>query len=131
MHALAFEGVEVHGERGRQRLAFARAHFGDLAVVENHGADKLYVEVTHAHHAAARFSHDRKGFGQQCVECFALTETFAEFVGLAAQLFVCESQHFGLELVDLDAALAVLTNQAVVAAAENLGKKRIKHISTG
>ena len=45
--AVAGERVEVAGERGDEGFAFAGLHFGDLALVENHAADELHVEVAH------------------------------------------------------------------------------------
>ena len=84
--ALAFERVEIGGERGDQRLAFAGLHLGDLALVENRAADQLHVEVPHVQHAAAGFAHDGEGFGQQVVERFALGQSLAELGRLGAQL---------------------------------------------
>ena len=87
--------------------------------------------MTHAEHAAAGLTYNGKGLGQNRIERLALAESFAKFGRLAAQVLVGQRLHRGFELIDLNAALAVLTDQAVIAAAENLGKKRIKHISTG
>ena len=47
MHALAFDGVEIGGERCHQSLAFTGAHFGDFAAVEHDAAHHLHVEVAH------------------------------------------------------------------------------------
>ena len=52
--ALAFEGVEVRGQRGDERLAFTGLHLGDPAAVQDDAADQLHVEVPHVEHAAAR-----------------------------------------------------------------------------
>ena len=38
MHALAFQGVEVGGQRGHERLAFAGDHFRDVAAVQDDAA---------------------------------------------------------------------------------------------
>ena len=130
MHTLGRKRVEVNRKRCGERLAFAGAHFGDLAVVQNHAADELHVEVAHTQHAAAGFANDRKCFGQQRVKRFTLIQTFTEFSSLATKLLVGKRLNFRFKLIDLSAAFAVLTDQAVVATAENLGKKRIKHIST-
>ena len=67
--AAAGERVEVAGERGDERLAFAGAHLGDLALVKDHGADELHVEVAHLDGALAGFTDDGEGFGQDLVEC--------------------------------------------------------------
>ena len=63
--ALAGEGVEVGGQRGDQRLAFAGLHLGDLAAMEDHAADQLDVEMPHVQRAAAGFADHGEGFGQQ------------------------------------------------------------------
>ena len=54
VHALALEGVEVGGERGDQRLALAGLHLGDAALVQDHAADQLDVEVALAQACAWR-----------------------------------------------------------------------------
>ena len=81
--ALAVERVEV-GRQGRdERLAFAGLHLGDLALVQDHAADQLHVEVPHVEHAPARLADDGEGLGQQVVERLALGEPLAELGGLA------------------------------------------------
>ncbi len=47
VHALGFQGVEVHGGGGHQGLAFAGLHFGDLAPVQDHAAAHLHIENPH------------------------------------------------------------------------------------
>ena len=66
--AVAGEGVEVAGEGGDEGLAFAGLHLGDLALVEDHAADHLDVEVAHADDAAAGFADYGEGFGEDVVE---------------------------------------------------------------
>lgn len=45
------EGVQVSGQGRRQRLAFARRHFGQTAVVEHHASNQLHVVVAELEHA--------------------------------------------------------------------------------
>ncbi len=85
MHALAFQRIEVHRAGGGQRLAFAGAHFRDLARMQHHAADQLHIEMAHAEHAHRGFAADRKCFGQQLVQRFAFADTGAELVGLGFQ----------------------------------------------
>ena len=66
--AAAGEGVEVDGERGHERLPFARLHLGDLAAVQDDAAHELDVEVAHVEHALARLAADREGLGEEVVE---------------------------------------------------------------
>ena len=74
VHALAFEGVQIGGQRGDQRLAFAGLHFGDFALVQHHAADQLHVEMAHIEHAAPGFADHGEGFDQQVVERCALRD---------------------------------------------------------
>ena len=70
--AVAGERVEIAGEGGDERFAFAGLHFGDLALVQHHAADELHVEVAHLHGAPAGFADYGEGFGQDFVERRAL-----------------------------------------------------------
>ena len=76
MDAVAGERVEVAGKGGDQRFAFAGLHFADLAVMQNHAADQLHVEVAHVHGAPAGFADDGEGFGKNLVERLALGRAY-------------------------------------------------------
>ncbi len=123
VHALARECVQVHRQRGGERLALAGAHLGDLAVVQRHAADELHVEVAHLHHALGALAHHGKGFGQQVVKRRTLGHALLEFLGLGPQLLVAELFVLRLHGVDTRRLLTVLLEQPVVAAAENFGEK--------
>ena len=71
MHARAGQRIQVGGERRHQRLALARAHLRDLALVQRHAAHQLHVEVTHAHRAYGGFPNHRKRLRHQRIEIFA------------------------------------------------------------
>src|SRR6185437_13219635 len=68
--------VEIAGEGGDEGFAFAGLHFADLALVENHAADELDVEVAHLDGAPAGLADYGEGFGQNFVEggAFGLIE---------------------------------------------------------
>ena len=68
VHAVPGQRIQIAGQRGHQRLAFAGLHLGDLALVQHHAADQLHVEVAHLHRAPARLAHHRKGLGQNLVQ---------------------------------------------------------------
>ena len=127
MHALAAQRVQIDRQRGRQRLAFAGAHFGNFAVVQRHAAEHLHVEVTHLHHALAAFPNHRKRLGQQRVQRFALGNPVFELLGFGAQLLVVQLLERGFERIDLGDGFAVSLEQPVVAAAENLGQEVGSH----
>ena len=90
VHALAGERVEIDGQRGDQRLAFAGLHLGDLALVQHHAADQLHVEVALAERALGGLAHGGEGRHQQVVEADAVGELLAELVRARAQLGIGE-----------------------------------------
>ncbi len=98
--ALAAERVEVAGQGGDQRLAFAGLHFGDLAVVQHHAADQLHVEMAHVEEAAAGLADHREGFDEEVVERGALRDALFEFDGLGGEVDVRQLADRGLEIVD-------------------------------
>ena len=131
VHALAGERVEVDGERGRERLALAGAHLGDLAGVQRHAADELHVEVAHLQRPLAGFANGREGFGQEVVERLALGDASAELAGLGAQCVFAQRLEGRFQRVDLRHDLPVLLQQPVVAAAEDRSEKLGQHACAG
>ena len=78
MHAFAGQRVEIDGQGGDQRLAFAGLHFGDVAVVQHHAADQLHVEMALAEGALGGLAHHREGFRQEVVQRLALGQPLLE-----------------------------------------------------
>ena len=108
VHALARERVEHDRERAGERLALAGAHLGDLAVVQDHAADQLDVEVAHRHRAAADLAGQREGLGQHLVERQSLLlHARAQLGELLAELLVLEQLELWLPRVDAFDALRV------------------------
>ena len=81
MHALSLKGIEIDGKGGDQRLSFAGFHLGDFALVQNHAADQLHIEMTLAKRPLGRLTNRRKGFGQEVVQGFAIPQTLFECRG--------------------------------------------------
>ncbi len=134
--AVAGERVEVAGEGGDEGLAFAGLHLGDLALVEDHAADHLDVEVAHADDAAAGFADYGEGFGEDVVERgffgvdagFVVGDAFesggdagAEFGGLGGELLVGELLDGLFEGVDLGEHGEHALDGAIVGGAEDFG----------
>ena len=111
---LARQGVEVDRQRRDERLAFARAHLSDLALVQAHAADELNVEVAHAEHAARTLADDSKSFGQDIVKRLTIREALTELVGVSRQLVIRESLHLRLQCIDLLDHLAIAGNLFIV-----------------
>ena len=86
MHALARQRVEIRGQRGHQRFAFAGFHFGDHAAMQHHAADQLHIEMAHTQYALGGFTHNGKCLDQQTIQRCTGGELGAEFVGLCAQI---------------------------------------------
>ena len=98
--ALAGERVEVDGEGGDERLAFAGLHLGDGALVQHHAADQLHVEMALAEGALGRLADGGEGRDEQVVDVGAGGDLGAELVGAGAQLVVGQRLQFRLERVD-------------------------------
>ncbi len=133
VHAAAGKGIEVRGQGRDQRLAFAGAHLRDLAVVQDHAADELHVEVTHVEHAPRRFANHGERLRQQLGEhglfgCVALPfgnvldplcETLPQLERLGPQAVIRERRHRRLEGVDRPHRSCVVLQQPVIAATEH------------
>jgi hypothetical protein len=118
VRALAGQRVQVDRQRRDERLALARAHLRDLAVVQHHAADQLDVERTQSHRAARRFAGRRKGLGQDVVQRLAGDERAREAVGALAKAGIARRGELGGEFVRLAHALRILPQQPLVTAAE-------------
>ncbi|OAV72462.1 hypothetical protein Barb7_03100 [Bacteroidales bacterium Barb7] len=47
MHPVSRQRIEENGQRGDQRLAFPRRHFGDLSLMQNNAAEQLHIVMHH------------------------------------------------------------------------------------
>jgi hypothetical protein len=122
VHALAGQRIQV-GRQGRdQRLAFAGAHLGDLALVQHHPADELDVEVPQAQRAARSLADRGEGLGQQSLQVLAASQPLAELRGLALELVVAQRLERFFERVRAGDTFVVAAQKPLIAAAEQLGK---------
>ena len=97
MHPPARQGVEVAGQHGHQRLAFAGFHFGDPALMQDDAAHELHRIGPHPQHPVGGLPHGGKGLGQQVVQRFAAFQPLFELVGFCLKLLVGESLVFRLQ----------------------------------
>ena len=123
MHAAPRQGVEVHRQRRGQGFAFARAHLGNLALVQSHTAHQLHIKVAHFHDPLGTFAYHRKGFWQQIIEALPTGEPLLELLCLGLQRLVRERLQGPLHGIDAGDGTAVLLEKAVVTAAENFGEE--------
>ena len=118
MHAFAFQGVKISGERGDQRFAFAGFHFGDHTLVQNDAADQLHVIMSLAERSSGSLAHHGKSFRQQVVKSFPLFQALAELRRFRLQLFVAEFNRLRFQRVDLVDCFILLFDKAVIGAAK-------------
>ena len=77
MHALAGKRVQVNRKRGDKGFTFPCLHFRDHALVQDHTAQQLHIEMALAEGSFRRFADRCKGIDQQVVEAFAVRQTAA------------------------------------------------------
>ena len=75
---LAGQRIEVGCQRRHEGLALAGAHFSDPALVQNHAADQLNIEMALAENPLGRFANGREGWDQQIIQGSAGGQLFAE-----------------------------------------------------
>ena len=88
MDAAAGEGVQIGGEGGHQRLAFAGLHLGNAALVEDNAADELHTVGLHTQHTPGGLPAGSEGLGQQVVQALPVLVAVLEFLRLGLELFV-------------------------------------------
>jgi hypothetical protein len=121
VHALARERVQIHRQGCNERLALARAHLGDLALVQRDAAHQLHVERPHLERALRRFAHEGKRLRQQRVEVLVRGVALLEVLGLCAQLVVAQGFELRLQRVRGGDRAAISLEQPLIAAAEHAG----------
>ena len=127
VHTFTGQGVQIGRQRGHQRLALAGAHLRDLAVVQDHAADQLDVEVAHVERALSRLPNDGEGLRQQLVQRLAVGQALLESRRLGAQLRVGQALDLRLEHVDGAHVVRVALDEPIVAAAEDFSENSGDH----
>ncbi len=129
MDAAAGERVEVDRQGRDQRLAFAGLHLGDAAVVQDHAADELDVEMALAEGALGGLAAGGEGRYQDIVEGLAVVrELLLELGGARPQRVVGELFQLLFQRVDLRHARLIGLDPALVGRAENLAGERANHL---
>src|ERR1019366_624491 len=125
VNALASEGVEVARQGGDEGFAFTGFHFGDFALVEDHAAHQLDVEMAHVELAAAGLADHGEGWNQEGVQGGALSDLLFEFNGLGGQVDIGELAHPGFQRGDSGHGGQHGFDFALVLGSEDSGQKSI------
>ena len=120
--------VEVAGQGGGERLAFAGAHFGDAALVKKHSADELDVEVALADGAPGRLAHQREGLEEDVIERAALGHLLFEPGGVGGEVGRPERLHLGLERINFRDLGPSLLELALILGANDLLQRPLNHV---
>ena len=88
---LTGQGVQVGGQSGDQGFAFAGAHLGNAALVQDNTAHQLYAVVAHTKHAPGSFAAGGKGLGENIVQGSAVGQAGLQLGGLGLELSVGQS----------------------------------------
>jgi len=121
--APAVQRVQVEGEGGDQRFAFAGLQLRDLPLVEDDGAEYLHVEGALTQAPADRLPRDGESLREEVVQSLVLLQTIAELRGLGAKGIVAQPLDLGFEAVDLVEDGHEPLDLALVGAAEDLREK--------
>ena len=131
MHAGAGQRIEAGRERGHQGLALARAHLGDIAVIERHAADQLHIKMPHAQHAPAGLAHQGKGLGQRLFELLAARDPQPQSLDAGRKVRLGKAPQIGCKRVDLPDGLVQALDDPVVSGAEEFVREVQDHADCG
>ena len=93
--------MQVHRQRGGQRLAFAGLHLDDRAVEHGDAAEDLHVEVPHVDRPPAGLAHQGIAFDQQPRQRLAALGAVSQRKAPLAELLVAQLLQFRLQGGDL------------------------------
>ena len=88
VHALAFNRIQIGGQRRDQRFSLAGLHFGNHTLVQHNTADKLDVIMALPQRSFGSLADDGKSLGQNIVKRFTLFQAPAKLVGFAFEFVI-------------------------------------------
>ena len=130
VHAAAGERVEIDRQGRHQRLAFAGLHLGDAALVQDHAADQLHVEMPLPDGALAGLAHGGERLDQDVVERGPVGDLLLERLGARPQRLVRKLLELTLERVDRRHPRLIALDPPLVRRAEKLAGNRDGHRTT-
>jgi len=120
MYALAGQRVQIGREGRDQRLAFAGAHFGDVALMQEDPAHQLHVEGAQAKRTARTLAAVGEGFRQNRFQAFACRHARFQRLRPFPEAIVAQRLEIIFERVDLRHQRAHGFDPAVVGRAKDL-----------
>src|SRR5207253_4356004 len=117
---VAGEGVQIERLHRHGGLAVARAHLGDVALVENDSTHPLHLEEADAHRPAERLPDGCEGLEDELVDRLSVLDPLLELNGLAGQLGVGERLELRLERADVGRLFGEPLQPAALAEAKGL-----------
>src|SRR5262249_50932286 len=127
MDATARDRVEIYRKRRNQRLAFAGLHFGDLALMQDHAADQLNVEMALTERALRSLPDGGEGGNQYVVERGAMGDLLLELLGTRLQRVVGKRFQLCLEGIDLANPGQMAADASLVGGSEQLAGNGADH----
>jgi hypothetical protein len=101
VHAAPGKRIEIDRQGRHQRLAFAGLHLGDTALVQDHAADELHVEMPLPQGPFRSLATGGEGLDQNVVQARSVRDLLPERVGARPQRVVGELLELTLQRVDL------------------------------
>ena len=129
VHALACQRVQVHRQRGDQRLAFAGAHLGDLALVQRPCRRSAARRSGACPARGARLRGTTAKASGRILS--SASPSAMRFWNSGVLAFSASSESFfklRFQRVDLADAALELLEQAFVATAEDAGEQTVDHV---
>ena len=127
VHPAAAERIEIDRKRRHQRLAFAGLHLRDPALVQDHPADELDVEMPLPQRPLRRLTAGGKGRHQDVVQARALRDLLLERLRARPQRLVRQTRQFLLQRVDLRNARQISLDPPLVRRTKQLAGNHADH----
>ena len=127
MDRIAADRIEVRRQGCHQRFTLSGTHLRNLAVIKDHPADQLHIEVTHFQCTPRYLPDHGKGFSQKLLEPLTRSRALAKLASFCLEVFVRKRLKRGLECVNLIGKSAHLAQKPLIAAAENFGCYLAEH----
>ena len=122
VHAAPGQRVQIGREGSDKRLAFARFHFRDVALMQEYPAHELHVECPQTQRALGGLPAVCKGFGQKRIKRLTVRVARLELGRFLDQLRIVKLFEFRFQCVDFFNQRAGRLDFAVVRRSEHLAR---------